>query len=57
MMALTSGKVVSLPMRDGNREPAFLDKIALGVVSLPMRDGNPPAYQADERAKQLLAYL
>ncbi len=39
-VAAPVGDVVSLPMRDGNRQPSGTARMRETVVSLPMRDGN-----------------
>ena len=41
LVVVENGRVVSLPMRDGNQVAVLNDAVALSVVSLPMRDGNP----------------
>ena len=57
MLMCWVGKVVSLPMRDGNLELGQVSAPRDLVVSLPMRDGNREAWIDSSRAFLLLAYL
>jgi len=49
--------VVSLPMRDGNRQRAVCGRGERRVVSLPMRDGNVVRDIVHHLTQLLLAYL